>query len=81
MPCLMWKRNAITMRSRGDGTYDVHVAEMVRVDRIGMTFLMSLFLQCSFEFTPQQSGAFHRLSAMRRGSTSAFSGRLADSKL
>ena len=81
MLCLMWKRNAITMLPRCDSTYNVHVAEMVRVDRIGMTFLMSLFLQCSFEFTPQQSGALHLPSAMRRGSTSAFSGRLADSKL
>lgn len=32
MPGLIWKRNAITMLPHCDGTYDVHVAEMVRFD-------------------------------------------------
>jgi hypothetical protein len=70
MPCLMWKRNAFTMLPRCDGTYDVHVAERVCFDRIGIAFLMPLFLQCGFAFTLQQANALHLPSAMRRGSTS-----------
>lgn len=42
---------------------------------------MPLFLQFGFAFTPQQAGALYLPSAMRRVSTSVFSGRLADSKL
>jgi len=44
----------------------------------GMNFLLSIFLQRGLGFTPQQAGAIRLPSALMRGSTSVFSGRLAD---
>lgn len=44
----------------------------------GMNFVLSLFLQRGLGFTPQQAGAVRLPSAVMRGSTSLFSGRLAD---
>ena len=44
----------------------------------GTNFVLSLFLQRGLGFTPQQAGAVRVPSAVIRGSTSLFSGHLAD---